>query len=402
MKLSEIIARLAAIRTLAETATGEELDKLEQEAKELNEQRSRLEAEAERRKAILSSIAVGKEGDTVAPSDGGVPQTEQQQRNAAAASSDPVTEQEKLFASDEYRSAWLLKTQGRALSSAQQNVLQRAAVTIGGDAANVVPTKMANNIIELVKNNAPLFNMLTNVMHVPGNFEFAMEKSRTRAEKHAEMADVTPSGIELAKVKMAAYEIVKLVQMSASAQYMTIDGFESWLVSMLSKSMAEEINYLILYGTGSGEGTGIEAGNSWVEDTNLKTIGASATLSKTDIYNVCGMLPAQFDRKAVWLMSKKTEVTMFAPLQDKSKDDLYKKVGREGWVNGYPIVQDDNIPLGTAYLGDVTTIAANMPQNIQMNRAYDIKNNSRLFNVVSMFDCKPIYDNAFVKLAKEA
>lgn len=311
-----------------------------------------------------------------------------------------MTEQEKLLASPEYRVAWLMKTQGRALTSAQQDVLTRAAISIGGDAANAVPTTMANTIIGLVKQYAPIFDKLTRVIHVNGNFEFAIEKSRTRAQSHDENADTPSSEIDLVNVSLAAYEIIKLVQISASAQYMTIDGFESWLATMLAQSAAEEVNYILLYGTGTKEGTGIEKGHTWVEGTNLRTIGATATLSKLDIYAICGMLPAQFDKNAVFLMNKKTELEMFAPLQDKSKDNLYTTVGRDGFVRGIPIMQDDNIPQGTAYLGDLTTIAANMPQNIQLNKAYDIRKNSKLFNVVAMFDCKPMYSNAFVKLTR--
>ena len=400
-RLEEIAARLAEIRKAAETAEGEALTALENEVKTLTEERTRLTQEAERRAALLGSIAQGAVGEPVPAEGGGIPKTEQQERAAAAAVS-PMTEQEKLLASPEYRTAWLMRTQGRALTSTQQDLLARAAITTGGDAANAIPTKMANNIIGLVKQSAPIFDKLTRVMHVNGKFEFAIENSRTRAEKHAENAKITPSGIDLVKVSLDGFEIVKMVEISASVQYMTIDGFENWLTTMLAQSMAEQINYLLLYGTGTGEGTGIENGNTWVEDTNLRTIGATATLSKLDIYALCGMLPAQFDKNAVFLMSKKTELEMFAPLQDKSKDNLYTTVGRDGFVRGIPIMQDDNIPQGTAYLGDLTTIAANMPENIRMNKGYDIRQNSLLFNVVAIFDCKPMYDNAFVKLTRAA
>ncbi len=400
-RLEEIAARLAAIRTAAETAEGEALTALENEVKTLTEERTRLTQEAERRAALLGSIAQGAVGEPVPAAGGGIPKTEQQERAAAAAVS-PMTEQEKILASPEYRTAWLSKIQGRALTSAQQDVLTRAAITTGGDAANAVPTTMANNIIGLVKQYAPIFDKLTRVMHVNGKFDFAIEKSRTRAEKHAENADITPSGIDLVKISLDGYELVKLVQISASVQYMTIDGFESWLTTMLAQSMAEEINYILLYGTGTGEGTGIETGHTWVEGTNLRTIGATATLSKMDVYALCGMLSAQFDKNAEWIMSKKTELEMFAPLQDKSKDNLYTTVGRESFVCGIPIMRDDNIPQGTAYLGDITTIVANMSQNIKMNKGYELRQNSMLYNIVAIFDCKPMYDNAFVKLTRAA
>ena len=110
------------------------------------------------------------------------------------------------------------------------------------------------------------------------------------------------------------------------------------------------------------------------------------------------MLPSQYDKNAVWLMSKKTMLKCFAPLQDKSKDDVFKMVGKDGYVYGAIVIQDDNIPLGTAYMGDLTTIPANIPQNITLNKGYEIRKNSFLYNCVAMFDCTMGRPDAFVKL----
>ena len=395
-RLEEIELRLKEIRTAAATATAEELAALEDEAQRLMQERTQLMETAQRRTALLDKIAVGAVGEVVTHESGGLPAAVTESRSAE----NGMTENEKLFASAEYRTAWLLSMQGRNLSAAQQNVLSRAAVTIGGSAANVVPTETANKIVELVKQYAPIFDKLTMVMHVNGNFDFAFERSRTRAKTHAENAEAEAEDLDLINVSLSAYEILKLVQVSASVKYMTIDGFESWLTNMLAKSVAEEINYLLIYGTGTKEGKGIEYGNTWVEGTNQLTVGASATLSKADVYKLCGMLPAKYDKEAVFLMSKKTMLQCFDPLQDKSKDEVFKMVGKDGYVLGCLVMQDDNIPLGTAYHGDLTTIGANLPQNITLNQDYDIRRNSNLYNCAAMFDCQMGRPDAFVKLTK--
>lgn len=75
-RLEEIAARLAEIRKAAETAEGEALTALENEVKELTEERSRLEQEAQRRSALLRSIAQGAVGEPVPAASGGIPKTE--------------------------------------------------------------------------------------------------------------------------------------------------------------------------------------------------------------------------------------------------------------------------------------------------------------------------------------
>lgn len=393
MTLKEIEARLAEIRKAAETASADELTALEAEAQQLMQERSAQLDAAQKRTKLLNDIAQGTAGAVVPPSDGGVPVPEQRK-------ADPRTETEQLLASEEYRTAWLSAAQGRSLTTAQKNTLQRAAITTESGAADAIPTTTANKIIELIKNYAPIFEKLTMVMSINGRFEFAIERSRTRAQKHAENAEITPSDLDLVKVSLSAYEIVKLVKISASVKYMTIDGFEAWLTNMLAKSVAEEINYQLVFGTGTDEGKGIENGNTWVEGTNLLTVAASATLSKADVLKLNGMLPAQYDKNAVWIMSKKTMLEHFAPLQDKSKDDVFRMVGKTGYVYGVEVMPDDNIPLGTAYMGDLTTIPANLPQGITFNKAYDINRNGYVYNCVAMFDCVMGRPDAFVKLTK--
>ena len=255
-RIEEIDLRLKEIRKAADTANPEELSALEAEAQQLMQERAQLAEAAQRRSALLSRIAQGI-GTAIPPENGGAPLIEAPQERT-----DPMTEQEKLLASAEYRTAWLTRMQGRGLTASQQEVLTRAAVSTDNVGA-VVPTETANKIIALVKSYAPVFEHLTMVFHINGNFSFALEKSRTRAGTHKQNEEATPSDIDLIDVTLSSYEILKLVQISASVKYMTIDGFEAWLVNMLAQSVAEEINYQLIFGTGTDEGTGIESGNSW-------------------------------------------------------------------------------------------------------------------------------------------
>ena len=370
MTYDEIMTRLAAIRDEVNTE-GADLDALEREAQQLGEQRDRLAAQAMQRTNILDTIARGA-GMAI----------------PAAPAPAPVAD---VHDTPEYRTNWLHFMQGTASAE------QRAAVTTG-DTGAVIPTQTANRIIEEIKTIAPLLGEIT-LLHVNGGVRFAVESGRTAASVHAENATITPTGVTLTSVALSAFEICKLIQISESVKTMTIDSFESWLVRTLAKALAETINGQITRGAGTTEATGVETSYTWGE-TNSVTVAASGSLTAADVFNVVGLLPAAYDAKAKWVMSKRTLITCFLPLMDKAKNSLVTQQGNQYYVLGYPVLLDDTYAYSEAILGDWTTVYGNMPLNATVRSAYDINTNSYKYNGVAMFDCVPTRKDAFVKVVK--
>lgn len=370
MNYDEIMARLAAIREEINTPDAD-LEALNTEAEELAQQRDALAAQAMQRANILGNIARG--AGTVIPS---------------APTPAPVVD---VHDTPEYRTNWLHLMQGTATAE------QRAAVTTT-DTGAVMPTQTANRIIDEIKTIAPLLGEIT-LLHVNGGVRFAVESGRTGAAVHAENATITPSSVSLTSVSLSAFEICKLIQISESVRTMTIDSFESWLVRTLAKALAETINGQITRGGGSTEATGVETAYTWGE-TNSVTVSASGSLTASDVFGVVGLLPAAYDAKAKWVMSKRTLITCFLPLMDKAKNSLVTQQGNQYFVLGYPVLLDDTYAYSEAILGDWTTVYGNMPLNATVRSAYDINTNSYKYGGVAMFDCKPTKTNAFVKVVK--
>ena len=384
MRIKEIEARLAAIKQEIEergdAMKAEEIDALENETKELTEERAGLIAAAEKRNGILDNIAKG--GGVSVRSFG-----KKEESNA-----DP----EDPFGTPEYRSAWLKNLRRLPLTDAEK----RAYANASGTGAEVVPTQTANEIISKVKKLAPMLNEVT-LLHVKGAVKFVVEGTNNDAAIHTENAAITPAADTLTTVTLSGYEIVKLVQISDTVMTMSIAAFESWIVDMLAEAIARKVEDFFINGTGSSQPKGVDKANTWGA-TNSVSVGASASLTAANVQTLIGLLNAGYDRNAKFVMSKRTLFTDFMPLQDTSKNHIVTVQGNSYFVYGYPVLLSDYVKEHEAFLGDFKKVCANLAESINVKNAYDIDTNSYKYSGIAIFDCTPAIGEAFVKLAKAA
>ena len=383
MRIKEIEARLAAIKKEIEergdAMKAEEIDALENETKELTEERAGLIAAAEKRNGILDNIAKGA---------GIVSRTfEQKQDNA-----DP----DDPFGTPEYRSAWLKNIRRLPLNDAEKRAFSNAS----GAGAEVIPTQTANEIISKVKKLAPMLNEVT-LLHVKGAVKFVVEGTNNDAAIHTENAAITPAADTLTTVTLSGYEIVKLVQISDTVMTMSIAAFESWIVDMLAEAIARKVEDFFINGTGSSQPKGIENANTWGA-TNSVTVAKTGALTAANVQTLIGLLPSGYDRNGKFVMNKKTLFTDFMPLQDNSKNHIVTVQNNAYFVYGYPVLLSDYVADHEAFLGDFKKVCANLAENIGVKSAYDIDTNSYKYSGIAIFDCTPAIGEAFVKLAKAA
>lgn len=382
MRIKEIEARLAAIKQEIEergdAMKAEEIDALENETKELTEERAGLIAAAEKRNGILDNIAKG--GGVSVRSFG-----KKEESNA-----DP----EDPFGTPEYRSAWLKNLRRLPLTDAEK----RAYANASGTGAEVVPTQTANEIISKVKKLAPMLNEVT-LLHVKGAVKFVVEGTNNDAAIHTENAAITPAADTLTTVTLSGYEIVKLVQISDTVMTMSIAAFESWIVDMLAEAIARKVEDFFINGTGTSQPKGIDKANTW-DATNSVSVGASASLTAANVQTLIGLLNAGYDRNAKFVMSKRTLFTDFMPLQDTSKNHIVTVQGNSYFVYGYPVLLSDYVKEHEAFLGDFKKVCANLAESINVKNAYDIDTNSYKYSGIAIFDCQPAIGEAFVKLVK--
>ena len=376
-RIEEIEARLSAIKAELET-DGANLDALTTETDTLLEERKGIIEGVEKRKALIANISNGSVGTVV--------KTFQEEGK--------MEERKFGVESAEYRSAFLNHLRGIELT----DVEQRAFTTATGSAAAVIPTTTQNAIIEVVKQQAPLLQEIY-LMNVPGGVQIPVEDVVDAAAKHAENATITAAGDTLKYIDLFGYEVTKLLHISKSVMKMSVSAFETWLANNLGKSLASQITNSIIYGTGTSEATGVDK-ITW-NATNSVTVAAASSLTAPNVLEVIGLLPGGYDANAKFLMSKKTLIQDFLPLQDKSKNDLVTQEGRNYFILGYPVMLDERVTLHEAYLGDfLAGYYGNMPEEANVDGGFVRASNNYEYLGATMFDGKPAIETAFVKIVK--
>ena len=180
---------------------------------------------------------------------------------------------------------------------------------------------------------------------------------------------------------------------------MSIDAFETWITNMLGKMIAKAITNLIINGTGSSQPKGIDKAATW-GDKNSVTVAKTGSLSEANVLTLVGLLNGGYDANAKWLMSKKTLINDFRPLQDKSKNDIFVKENGTYYIEGYPVLLDERVAEHDAFLGDLTMYVGNLGEEVTVDQDKKLSSNSFEFLGSAMFDGKPAVGDAFVKLTK--
>ena len=377
-RLKEILARKAEIRKTLETDQAADLDALEKELRDLDSEQQELE----RRKAIAAGISDGSVQGTPAVN----PVT------GAYTADSEVREREQ--SEREYRSAWLKNIRGLDLSDAEK----RAMTTADSSAGAAVPVATRNRITEKVRQLCPLLDKIE-LLKVPGGVTVPAEGTTVDAQTHAEGAAITADDDKLNKVTLFGYEVTKLVTISRSVEKMSIDAFEDWLVEKISRKIAEKIYWLIVYGSGTNEATGIDK-IKWGETNKVEF---AATVSNADIVKAVGLLSGGYDNGAEWLMSKKTFFADYHPLMDKSKNNVVTCDDGVYRVMGYPVSFDDDVKEHEAFLCNLRLgYVGNMPEDIDVTSSFVTRENAYDFLGSAIFDGKPQAAEAFVKVAKQA
>lgn len=390
--LAEIDARLAEIRTAIQ-APDADLNALQTEMNSLLEERARVIAAAEQRRAMLDAIANGTAQGITPPA--GNPEGNQPR------------EERNVLATPEYRSAFLRSLMGLPLNAAEQAAMeeaeQRAALTSASNSAGAaIPTETQNEVIRRLQQTAPLIGEIT-LFNIPGNITIAAESATTTdGAYHAEGADTSEASDHLIEVNLTGFEAIKLLSISAKVKYMTINAFEAWLINNLTDGIAYLIENWIVNGTGTNQATGINAAATWTAGTNkIKTAGATPTYA--EVCSLISLLPGVYDRNAKFIMSKKTLWQKFMPIRDDGKAPIVKGEGAgQFYIMGYPVLLTDKVAtLGDAFFGDLKTYYGNFAENITVDKSEhsSFRKNLTDYRGTAIFDGKPAVGEAFVKMS---
>ena len=346
----EIEARLAEIAKELDS-DGADLEALEKEVRSLKEELKEIEDAAEKRAKLRKEVADG-EGTVL--------------RNFK----DQGTEEDYGVDSEEYRTAWLKNIQGKDLTEKEQ----RAFTAANGAISQLV----VNDIMTVVRDHAPLMEHIT-MIYSGSKITYYIEGTNAAAADHTENAAITAAADTLTSVSLTPAEIVKMIQVSDSAQQMSIPVFNSWLTRMLGEAIARKINADII--------------------SAISTAVTSATATTITAATVQSLLGSVKGDDVAMICNRKTLYTGLLPLQDNSKSSIVRFDGGAATVYGVPVLVDDNAADNTILAGDMTKAVGAMAETITIRQAYDIDTNSNKYLGVAMFDVAGGLASAFAKLA---
>lgn len=376
MRIDEINARLAAIESEVETASGEALTALENEVEALTAERNQIMSDVQARQQLRENIAAGRvTGNTI--------ENNEEENNM----------ENRTFAVDsvEYREAYLLRLQGKELTAEQ-----RAAVT----ATAAIPTQTLNQVFRYVE-ESPILSRI-DMTYIPGNVVLPVEDTVADASWVAMATASTDSADKITSISLGAHKLIKTVEITAEVEAMAIDAFESWLVAKLGEKMQKALDNVVFNGTGSSQPTGI-----------LKTLStATGTFTKakakySDLINIIAALPSGPAKNAVFAMPRKLFFTDVIGIEDQSGQPVcHTDVESPAKYNilGYHVILDDNIPTDVILFGDFKAYKLNMAKApvISSDDSVGFRTGSRVYRSLALADGKLALADAFVRFNRAA
>lgn len=355
MRKTEIEARMAEIRVELDHPDAD-IDALTDEVRVLKDELRQIESAAEKRRNLLEQVSGG--AGTVTRTFGA-----------------PAGADEKAFAPDsnEYRTAWLKHIQGRDLTEAEQ----RAYTAANG----AISTLVANDILTVVRDHAPLLDRIT-MIYSGAKITYYVEGTTNAAADHTENQTIAAAADTITPVTLNPTEIVKLIQVSDAARQMSIPVFGAWLTRTLGEAVARKINADI-----------------------IAAISAAATSSGTAISaaTVQALLGTIKGERVALIMNRATLYTGVLPLQDNGKSSIVRFDGNNTpYVYGVEVLVDDNVAANTILAGDMSKVVGAMAEGVTVREQYDIDTNSHKYLGVALFDVAVGISAAFAKIAPGA
>jgi HK97 family phage major capsid protein len=333
-------------------------------------------------------------------------ETDMNTTNPIIASLEVQSQPADTHATPEYRAAFfktmlnqpLTDIETRAFDAAKAEKRADSFNTLSNSAA-VIPTHTLNEIISPLHPQGGLWNEVRH-FSVPANLAVPVGTPADPAQWHIEGAAVDRKDVTTHNVMFSAFELIKILSMSAAAKRMTISAFENYITSELRQSIVNALNTAILSGTGSGQPQGLLTGITWNAKNSL-TVPANGIIDS--LLKTIAKLPAGYANGAKFAMSNATLFTVIYPAKTDDGALILTPDAQNGNVRrlfGFEIVVDDNLPTDTILFGNFKYYGVNVPEGIaiETSRESGFANGLIDFRALTIADAKPLVPEAFIKL----
>lgn len=338
MNMNEIEERMAEIRKELELPEAD-IDALETEVRKLNERKEELNNKAEKRAALLKSVA---ENGTVV-------------RNFA----EKKEERELGASSKEYRNAFLKNLLGEDMTKEERAAFVNTTATT----PNVLPTQMLNAIWDLVSTQHSIMGDIT-VYRTGTVIEIVKHTAITQGDAKvvSENAANDDEQNTFVKVTLSGKDFSKHVDISYAMQRMSMDAFENYLTNEIARQL------------GAAMATDVVAQIESDMDGGNKESTAGAEITFAELASLFGKI--ENANNIVVYAKRSTIYNYLVGMVDKNGRPIFQptaQAGAEGTVLGAMIKIEDAVTSNKLLVGDPKNVVYNMVQDIMIESDRDIK-----------------------------
>lgn len=229
------------------------------------------------------------------------------------------------------------------------------------DNGAVIPTTIANQIIEKVKQLAPLYALATK-FNVKGKLTFPVAGDDFTTGYHDEFTALTSQKTKFTSVELDGFLAGALSKVSNSLINNSQFDIVSYVVNKIAQSVAEFLEKELITGKTKINGVLNLTGNAKTV-TKFETTGDVPTVDELIALQVA--VPQQYQAGCMWLVSNKTLVAL-RQLKDGNnryllQDDITNGFGYS--LLGKPVMVSDNMTDTNVVYGDFSAMYVNVHED---------------------------------------
>ena len=385
----EVEKRMKELQGLVERSNdAKEIEAYTEELGLLQERDAEL-TDIEERKAAVRAIETGDRSATVTERGTAMPNNVLNDYN---------------YESPEYRSAWLKRMavdkDGVSVFGELTEAEQRAFTFTTANTGAVGPKVTLDRIVDLVKAEAPMLED-AEISQMAEGFAIPVRKAIAAGDAAA-VAEGSANDDEkdtFVLISMPGVDISKNATMTRRMKFQSIDSFESWLVSDISKRIFVAKEKVLITRLDGGDPLG---GSTYNTDVAIAASNVLTDQPYTDaaIRNIMSLIDEN-GQVAVYA-NRKTVYNGFAGIQTGDGKKAFIESAMvdptiKGIMYGAVVKVDANIPDDTAYFGVVGALKGNEYAPLEIFPTVEAKTANIIFTGTEVFDGGLENPKSFVK-----
>lgn len=273
-------------------------------------------------------------------------------------------------------------------------------MTFGSNGA-VIPSTIANKILEKVENISPIYALATK-FNVKGELSFPVADGDITTGYQTEFTEIESSAVGFKSVKLGGFLVGALSKVSLSLVNNSQFDIVSYVINKVAYSISKFLEKELLKGAGTTAITGI------LTDTT-GTVGKvefTTAISVDDLIATQIEVPQTYQGACRWLMNNKTLLSL-RQLKDGNgryllQDDVTNGFGYT--LLGKPVMVSDNMDDDKVVYGDFSAVYVNIHEDMNITTMREKYLAEHALGCVAWMelDAKPIESQKLVVLAKKS